>query len=240
MATAFRQGGLDLLQPFSLPALRNAGLPGLKPDTFDPRHRLGLVIGNTRALWPAFRRHLRGLGVRNPNELGPDPLDIYIEELIAGALLDLHESHGVDSHVVFAHDSLSAPLPIQRIADFAGLARLGPVHLSIHPQYGPWIALRAVISLELPIEAGIALGWDRPAQRPCDSCEVQCRKALSNALLGRSARLEDPLPPPPSKLSKGKARWLAVRDICPVGREHRYTDDQILYHYENLRDVLLP
>jgi methylmalonic aciduria homocystinuria type C protein len=25
--------------------------------------------------------------------------------------------------------------------------------------------------------------------------------------------------------------WLAVRDACPVGREHRYSDEQIRFHY---------
>jgi cyanocobalamin reductase (cyanide-eliminating) / alkylcobalamin dealkylase len=32
--------------------------------------------------------------------------------------------------------------------------------------------------------------------------------------------------------------WLAVRDACPVGREHRYGDDQIAYHYAKRRDAL--
>jgi len=25
--------------------------------------------------------------------------------------------------------------------------------------------------------------------------------------------------------------WLAVRDACPLGRAHRYTEPQVLYHY---------
>ena len=34
--------------------------------------------------------------------------------------------------------------------------------------------------------------------------------------------------------------WLAVRDACPVGREHRYGDDQIGYHYRHDRTLLCP
>jgi hypothetical protein len=32
--------------------------------------------------------------------------------------------------------------------------------------------------------------------------------------------------------------WLAVRDACPVGRAHRYDDDQLRYHYAGERDAL--
>lgn len=221
-------------------ALRaHLSVKGLPFELFPRGHRLGVVVGNTRALWPAFRRHLRGLGVRDEAELGPDPLDIYVEELILGSLIELRDSFPVDFEVAFAHDLSGPILPVQRIADFSGMARLGPVHLSIHPSYGPWIALRAVFTLDLPLEAGIALGWADPAPRPCDGCQVQCRRALSNALLDRDAPLPDLVREPPMGLSTEKARWLAVRDICPVGSQARYTDDQILYHYDKNRHALL-
>ena len=32
--------------------------------------------------------------------------------------------------------------------------------------------------------------------------------------------------------------WLAVRAACPVGREHRYTDQQIRYHYVKQPNIL--
>jgi hypothetical protein len=38
--------------------------------------------------------------------------------------------------------------------------------------------------------------------------------------------------------SKGPERWrawLEVRDACTAGREHRYSDEQIAYHYSFLR-----
>jgi methylmalonic aciduria homocystinuria type C protein len=33
--------------------------------------------------------------------------------------------------------------------------------------------------------------------------------------------------------------WLAVRDACPVGRAHRYCEDQIRYHYAGDRTALM-
>jgi hypothetical protein len=33
-------------------------------------------------------------------------------------------------------------------------------------------------------------------------------------------------------LSAAGHRYLAVRDVCPVGKNARYDDAQILYHYD--------
>jgi methylmalonic aciduria homocystinuria type C protein len=33
--------------------------------------------------------------------------------------------------------------------------------------------------------------------------------------------------------------WLAVRDACPVGREYRYSENQIRWHYAHDRSALV-
>jgi len=235
-----RRGGLDLLQPFALGDLPAAKADPARFPSYRPT-QLGLVVGNTRALWPAFQRHLRGLGVRSARELGPDPLDIYVEELVQGALGDLADSARVRGAAVFAHELLPAPIPIQRIADVAGLARLGPAHLSVHARYGPWLALRAVVALDVPAGAGAVIAADPTLTHPCEGCPAPCRRALSGALLRRDpdAELEtSPLPAAPPTLSESQRRWLRVRDVCPFGRAHRYSDPQILYHYDRRADAL--
>jgi cyanocobalamin reductase (cyanide-eliminating) / alkylcobalamin dealkylase len=231
-----RQGGLDLLRPFSLAAL--AAINALHPRFSSHRPtELGIVVGNTRALWGAFLRHLRGLGVRSPDELGPDPLDIYVEELVHSAISDLLDACNARGEAVFSHELLPAPIPIQRIAEMSGLGRVGPAHLSVHPTYGPWFALRAVIALDLPASAGAYFATEPGGADPCERCEAPCRRALSGALLGRDVSLS-PAIPAPSGLSDRQARWLRVRDACPVGREHRYSDAQILYHYDGKKSAL--
>jgi hypothetical protein len=32
--------------------------------------------------------------------------------------------------------------------------------------------------------------------------------------------------------------WVSVRDACPIGRDSRYSDEQIRYHYTKLRQLL--
>jgi methylmalonic aciduria homocystinuria type C protein len=98
------------------------------------------------------------------------------------------------------------------------MAWLAPSHMCVHPTFGPWMALRAAIVIDVegpPPRAPIA--------PPCD-CATGCQAALDRAL---AARARESL----SELRERWKLWLAVRDACPVGRAHRYDDDQIRYHY---------
>jgi methylmalonic aciduria homocystinuria type C protein len=112
--------------------------------------------------------------------------------------------------VRFAH--IPEYLPIQRTAEQAGLARLSRTHLSIHPVYGPWIGLRALATFEMEGPPTPPLPAD-----PCEGCATRCQAALDAAVAARDWRL-----------------WLAVRDACNVGRDWRYSEDQIAYHYTKM------
>jgi len=185
---ALTEAGLDLVHAFdTAAAAREPGLAMLG----DPTRRLGLLVGNTRALWPRF------LAARRDE---PDPLDRYIERVFERVF---GGERAWLAHVTYD----GAWLPIQRLANAVGFAYLAPTHLSIHPTYGPWFALRGVVALAGdPVERA-------PITPPC-RCARACTSALERAMS-----------------SKDPASWIAVRDACPIGREHRYTDDQVHYHY---------
>jgi cyanocobalamin reductase (cyanide-eliminating) / alkylcobalamin dealkylase len=176
--------------------------------------RLALVIGNTRDLWPRFVEFLR----RHRDWLDrPDPLEAYSELYIAAAV----RQAGIAQRVLWAHDVTPRAIPIQRLAHAAGLAFLTPANLCVHPQYGPWIALRAVAVFDVEGPPG------PPAPVPiCSTCAETCRPALARAVYS------DPNDPQAWKL------WLAVRDGCPLGRQHRYGEDQLVYHYTKDRAAL--
>jgi len=238
LQATLRQGGLDLLQPLALGDLREIRADHPRLSSYRPT-QLGLVVGNTRALWPAFQRHLRGLGVRSADELGPDPLDIYVEELVHGALAELADAFALRGAAVFSHELVPTPIPIQRVAEIAGLARIGPAHLSVHAKYGPWFALRALVALDVPAGVGASVEAEPSGTHPCETCPAPCRQALSGALLARDRdRPAEGAPRAPASLSARQKRWLGVRDACPIGHSHRYSDGQILYHYDGRRDAL--
>jgi len=198
------EAGFDLVHAFD-PA--RAGI-----DLFvDPARRSGWLVGNTRALWPRFGAARRA----DPELASADhPLDRYTEAAIARATAD------TDARVWFGHrrGHDGAFPPLQRLAVATGLGALAPTGLVIHPVFGPWFALRAVI-----VEPGEPPPPRPPLVRPCE-CGAPCLDALAHAQATRGPGAWQ--------------AWLAVRDACPVGRAYRYDDDQVLYHYGRNRDRL--
>lgn len=207
--------GFDLIEGCSVGAYNEAVEGALRLEDWGSPAHVAFVVGNTRALWPVFLRALRR---DRTLRAASDPLDRYTEREIAAAV----ESLGVRAAVRWAHDTGPRLVAIQRLAHVAGLAYLAQSHLSVHPTFGAWIALRAAITLELP---GPARGpaWGEP---PCSDCARRCAPAFEQAR-ARAVGASDHRP------------WLACREACPRGREHRYSDEQIEYHYGRDRARLL-
>lgn len=176
-------------------------LPGA-PD------RAVMVLGNSRAMWPHVERFVR----RFPHLA--DPVDAHVVRTVLAAV-DGSSVPVID--VRFSHEAPPRRVAIQRLADVAGLAWLAPSHLCVHPEHGPWIALRAAVVLDAPAPPST------PAEPTCD-CSTGCLPALEAALAAGEPTTGD-------ELRDHWLLWLAMRDACPRGREHRYGDEQIRYHY---------
>ncbi len=192
--------------------LRAAGLD-LVAEGAEGR-RAAVLVGNSRALWPPFVAWLR----RSPSRAeGPQPLDTYVRETLGSALA-------------------GAPVPVLRVVhptdrdapDFVGLAvRFGllwksPGGLGVHPVFGPWVALRALVVVDAP--AG-------PSPPPCPACP-HCASACGPAFAS--------LPRPASEAAFRAVwrTWADARSACPTGAAHRYSDDQLAYHYTHDRALL--
>ncbi len=183
--------GFDIAHPFDAPvAARHPGLAVLAGDA-----RLGVLIGNTRALWPRFTAAMRDPALAAER----DPLERYTERTIDAAF--------PGARIFYGHRRYDgAFIPMQRLAVATGLGALAPSQLVIHPIYGPWFALRAVVLLdgEPPTR--------EPILPPC-SCGEACAATLARA-----------------RQSTDWRDWLAVRDAC-TRKDWRYSDDQVRYHY---------
>jgi hypothetical protein len=189
---ALDDAGFDIAHAFDAAAAARA--PGLA--VLAGPERLGVLIGNTRALWPRFTDALRDPELAAAR----DPLDRYTERAIAAAFPGARIYHGHRRHD-------GAFLPLQHLAVATGLGALAPNHLVIHPIYGPWFALRAVVVI-----AGEPPPPRLPIAQPC-RCDETCTAVLARAQ--RSTDWRD---------------WLAVRDSCQL-RAWRYGEDQVRFHY---------
>jgi methylmalonic aciduria homocystinuria type C protein len=207
--------GFDLMMPLQI-GWYNDGVEGsLRLDDLGSSTHLAVVVGNTRALWPVWRAALQRDPALSASE---NPLDEYTVLALGQAVAGL----GVRASVRYAHETGSRRVAIQRAAHVAGLAHLTPTHLSVHPIYGPWIALRAVVSFAVPGPSGPA----PVLAHPCGGCARGCLPAFERALAAPGAD-----PSSESSLRANWTLWLAHRDACPIGREHRYSEAQIRYHY---------
>lgn len=212
---ALRGDGFDLVVPRGLAVIRSdfarLGLP--LPTRPNP---LGVFVGNTRALWPRFLAVVRSSPELQRIE---HPLDTWVEQRVRAALAAV----GVVATPYFAHRRLpQGYLPLQHWAQQLGALALSPSHLSVHPEYGPWLALRALVVVELEADAEHVAP---PAVEPCAACPAPCRIPFEQAAT-KTAQLVGT-----RRVTDHWRLWLAVREACPVGRSHRYTDEQIRYHY---------
>ena len=187
--------GFDLVHAFdAAAAAREPGWEHLaKPARTTP---VGLLVGNTRAMWPRFIAAMRdpSLAVES------DPLDRYTERTLEAAFPGAPIEYG---HRIYGETFL----PFTRLAVATGLGALAASNLVIHPVYGPWFALRAVI-----LARGQPPPVRLPIAAPC-TCVPACRTTLDAALASTSWEA-----------------WLAVRDACRL-RAWRYPEEQIRYHY---------
>jgi hypothetical protein len=138
----------------------------------DPHARSAVVIGSGgRALWDAFAR---------APEFGAvaDPLDAYTRRVTEAAAAELDPG----AIALFAFERRGGVY-----ADFVELGRLAGLgvpsrlRLLLHPSYGPWMSLRALVLTRVEWEEGAPLGFD-----PCRDCPAPCLAATPHEAARRA------------------------------------------------------
>ena len=216
------RAGLDLAWPFSLERYNASASPREQLPNFGRVETQALLLGNTRALWPTF---LRAIAQDTQLARTEHPLDDYVVRQVESARARLPYA----THVEFSHVVRPRALPFQRLAELAGFARRSPSQLNVHHEYGPWFALRAVLVLDCEVTTPTPAAPDL-----CSACAQPCVPAFEHALASakhaqRSLGLA---------VVHDAANWIGIRDACPYGRDYRYSEDQLRYHYAKDRAAL--
>ncbi|MDP6942891.1 MAG: hypothetical protein QF464_01980 [Myxococcota bacterium] len=221
-AAQLDDAGLDLVTFFDATAYNRAiaGHPFLRPlETFGRDHVLALLVGNTRALWPALRRAIQS----DPTAPTRDPVDNYVARNINACV----ENCQISTHVYLSHEEGPRLVSMLHAAEVSGMAQVGPAHLALHPRHGLWFALRAVVVFDWPWEGSIT-----PSVDLCSSCEAPCVDALNTAIAKQG---DTPYRPGDGPTWRN---WVQIREVCPVGQDGRYSEAQIRYHYTLDPDTL--
>jgi methylmalonic aciduria homocystinuria type C protein len=209
---------------------------GLSPlPTFGHKNGpLVLLLGNTKAVWPLF---LTWLGKQPDIENTVDPFDTYISSVIVPAVAT-HINR--DHEIFYPWEGGERLVSMQRVAVAGALCYLdNDTHLAIHPQFGAWVAFRAVLVLDFPASD---LG-DVPSKLGCllsDEEKAAARMAMAAALqVSDEANLCTQLHGANGIKTDVRMAWAALRDCVKTGREYRYSEAQLNYHYTKDKAVLL-
>jgi methylmalonic aciduria homocystinuria type C protein len=196
---------------------------------------LTLLVANSRALWPCF---LKAYAVSESLQRAADPLQSYLERALAAALA-CRPPGAAPPRVYWSHrhyDDLEGGggyVAMQRMAACAGVAYLDHVsHLSIHPTYGPWVALRCCVVFEDTPAVWLAAP-PPPLPNPLTPPQQEVvRHALEAAVAASAAEAGG------TSMVGGRIAWrawLAVREAAGPGHPWRYSQDQVMYHYTGQR-----
>uniref|UniRef100_A0A7S0ETH5 Cyanocobalamin reductase (cyanide-eliminating) n=1 Tax=Hanusia phi TaxID=3032 RepID=A0A7S0ETH5_9CRYP len=235
--------GLDLLHPFRVgwydELVEREGLPVKKLSSFGSGYKIGILIGNTKSLWPTFVRALKEDGRLLAEK---DPLDTYTQHRVTTALATVYP--GIKLECFWSCDYGDRLVAMQRVAELCRAAYLDHTsHLSVHPSYGTWIAWRAVVLLEAIESEFEELEQTPPPPLNCPvSAEelAAAKDAIDNALsLSDQNKLCEELHgESKAETSSSWRHWLRVRETVKLGQDFRYCDDQSEYHYTKNRLVL--
>jgi len=198
---------------------------------------LALLIGNSRALWAPFLAWIRA----QPDPTMPDPLDTFISSVINLAVEKLTSVHGtrVVHDIFWPWEKAGRMVSMQRAAVASAMCYHDTEsQLAIHPKYGAWVAFRAVVVIDAPPPCTLA-----PRQLACllsPEEKAAAREAMAAALCASDeANLCTQLHGAKGMERDVRLAWAALRDCVLIGKEERYSEAQLTYHYTKDQAVLM-
>jgi hypothetical protein len=215
LSAQLEAGGLNLSAALDRDSYDASVAPAWRCERVRPSSRSVLLVGNAgRAFWSHLTRASEAADPEHP-------VDRYARRVLEQA------AQLVDPPALIAHyweQREGEFLPLVPLAERAGLGRRGRIGLLIHPIYGPWVSLRAVLFLDIEVPRAGAL-----ARSSCEGCPAPCQLACHGSAVAPSGldlvrcaatRREHPA------CSSGCDARLA----CAVGREHAFSREQIVHH----------
>jgi hypothetical protein len=218
--------GLNLIAAISVDRYDRVVPAKMRGRSIDPDARSIIVIGNGGgAFWRAFTDYAawhRGWCDRE------NPLDDFTQTIVEREVVGAVRASGVRCTPVYPFINRGATLNFMELGKLAGLAGPSIIGVVVHPVYGPWIAFRAAILVNVEIDApGEALGFD-----PCPACQTRsCISACPAQAVAFPAGWDIPrCLTHRVEMEADCAARCHARTGCVLGPNHRYPEDELAYH----------
>ncbi len=186
-----------------------------------PHARAVLVLGcGGRDFYRAFLRAPEA-------SLSPDPLDTYTRRVVGEAAV-VFEAEGFAARCHLYCERLEG-----QYADFVALARAcgigapSRLGLLLHPVYGPWLSIRALLLTEKAFPPSRPLS--EPEFAPCHGCLAPCLEACPGSA-PLAAGFDADACGRTRAVQPACAERCDARGACVVGPEHRYDSEGEAFH----------
>lgn len=151
-----------------------------------------------------------------------------IDDYSVGCIRDFFASEcpTADYRILYPGESL---VPLQQLGQLAGWHFPSPFMVGVNSAWGSWYAYRALVVASTDFATSMVPGW----QSPCEPCTGKpCMAACpAGAATPQGLDMERCISFRKQQGSPCQRQCLA-RLACPVGEAHRYTREQLEYHYQ--------
>lgn len=223
------------------PAMRTAAFASAAPaphtlDRGNSGPRSIIVIGNGGGdFWRAYSAFAdRHPGWRDR----ANPLDDFTREIIEREVVPVVRESGARCLTVYPFMHGGPTLNFIELAKLAGLGGPSIIGVVLNPMYGPWIAFRAALVVDVDLDfPGAAVGFD-----PCPRCVPRsCIAACPAAAVSLPAGWDIPkCLTHRVEVEADCAPRCHARVACVLGPEQRYTDDELEYHQRRALAAMRP
>jgi hypothetical protein len=195
-----------------------------------------VVIGNGGGdFWRAFS----AFADRNPGSRDrANPLDDFTREIIETEVVPVVREAGARCLTVYPFMHGGPTLNFIELAKLAGLGGPSIIGVVLNPTYGPWIAFRAALIVDVDLDLpGDAVGFD-----PCPKCVPRsCVAACPATAVSYPAGWDIPkCLTHRIEVEADCAPRCHARVGCVIGPEHRYPDDELEYHQRRALAAMRP
>jgi epoxyqueuosine reductase QueG len=221
------QHGLNLVGVTSIAAYEAIVSPQYHVASLLPNAKSLIVIGNGGGeFWRGFREYCDA----HPGYLQEreHPLDDYTVERIESALTPMLQDAKARYRYLYPFRFWTEPVSFMHLARAAGLAGPSILGVTIHPVYGPWMALRAAVLLDQELTfPPQARGFD-----PCATCvERPCISACPGGVISVEKGWDIPACVQHRvRRQEDCVDYCHARYHCVYGQEYRYPLDELQYH----------